>query len=227
MKSKISVFIALCTFTYFIIGCNDNKTSAEKDKNDTAISQGTNVSMDTMQHMDNMQMNMDNGLMASMNSTMNGMKNMKMTGDFDIDFANMMVAHHQGAIDMSEKEVSAGKDEKIKRMAQEIINSQKEEIQKLNKFLKNYKPSGMKHGEGTLQKSMTGMYEKMKAMHMSGDIDKDYASMMIAHHEGAVDMAKKQLSNGMSSKLKQTAQKTIDDQTKEIKEFKNWLESKQ
>ena len=81
--------------------------------------------MDTAQHMDNMQMNMDNGLMASMNSMMDGMTNMKMTGDFDIDFANMMLAHHQAAIDVSEKEVSTGKDEKIKGMAQIILTSPK------------------------------------------------------------------------------------------------------
>ena len=70
---------------------------------------------------------------------------------------------------------------------------------------------------------MTG---KMKAMHMSGDIDKDFATLMIAHHEGAVDMAKKELVNGMSGKLKQSAQKIIDEQTKEIKAFKSWLEGK-
>ncbi len=44
---------------------------------------------------------MNNGLMASMNTMMDKMNSMKMCGDFDLDFANMMIAHHQGAIDMS------------------------------------------------------------------------------------------------------------------------------
>jgi uncharacterized protein (DUF305 family) len=127
---------------------------------------------------------------------------------------------------MSEKELNTGKDEKLKSMARQIITTQKEEIQKLQDFVKNYKPSGMKHGEGELQKSMTDMQTMMKSMEMTGDIDKDFAAMMTAHHEGAVVMFRKELANGMSSKLKQMAQKGINDQTKEIKEFKSWLESK-
>jgi uncharacterized protein (DUF305 family) len=171
--------------------------------------------------MDNM--NMSNSLMTSMNSMMDRMKAMKMTGDFDIDFANMMIEHHQAAVDMSQEEVNSGKDEKMKGMAQKIITAQKEEISQLQDFVKNYKPSGMKHGEGELQKSMSDMDTKMKSVQMSGDIDKDFAMMMKEHHAGAVAMSKKEVTNGMSAKLKQMAQKTITDQNKEIKEFEDWI----
>jgi uncharacterized protein (DUF305 family) len=41
------------------------------------------------------------------------MENMQMTGDFDLDFANMLIEHHQGAIDMSKIEVEKGADEKM------------------------------------------------------------------------------------------------------------------
>ena len=152
MKSKISLFIALCSSLYFITSCNNNSTSADEGNKDTVVSSGSNVSRDTMQHMDNMQMNMDNGLMSSMTSMMSNMRKISMTGDFDIDFANMMIQHHQGAIDMSQYEVSNGKNEKIKSMAQKIISSQKEEIAKLQDFVKSYKPSGMKHGATTFSK---------------------------------------------------------------------------
>ena len=172
-------------------------------------------------------MNMSNSLMASMNSMMDRMKAMKMTEDFDIDFANMMIEHHQGAIDMSQQELNSGKDEKMKGMAQEIISAQKEEISQLQDFVKNYKPSGMKHGEGELQKSMSDMDSKMKSMQMSGDVDKDFAMMMKEHHASAVAMSKGEVTNGMSAKLKQMAQKMITDQNKEIKEFDTWLSGKQ
>ena len=103
---------------------------------------------------------------------------------------------------------------------------QKEEMTKLQDFVKNYKTSGMKHGEGELQKANSDMMRKMKTIQMSGNIDKDFAIMMISHHEIAVSMAKKELEYGMDTKLKQMAQKIINDQTKEINEFKSWLESK-
>jgi uncharacterized protein (DUF305 family) len=53
---------------------------------------------------------MNTGLMSSMNSSME--KGVNMTGDFDVDFATMMIEHHQGALDMSEMEIAQGKDEK-------------------------------------------------------------------------------------------------------------------
>ena len=50
------------------------------------------------------------------------------TGDIDRDFVNMMVPHHQGAIDMAEAILRYGHNEKIRRLAQEIIVTQQQEI---------------------------------------------------------------------------------------------------
>ena len=166
------------------------------------------------------------GLMKPMNDMMTKMHSVQMTGDFDVDWANLMAEHHQSAIDMAQVELSQGKDEKMKAKAQEIITKQTKEVQELRDFVKSYKPSGMKHGEGDLQKSMQSMMDKMKSMEMTGDIDKDFATMMISHHEDGVTMAKMEVENGMADQLKQMAQKIITDQQKEIKEFQSWLSSK-
>jgi hypothetical protein len=50
------------------------------------------------------------------------------TGDVDHDFVAMMVPHHQGAIDMAVAELTYGKDERLRRIAQEIIVDQQQEI---------------------------------------------------------------------------------------------------
>jgi hypothetical protein len=50
------------------------------------------------------------------------------SGDADRDFARMMIPHHQGAIDMALVELRYGKDERLKRLAQEIIVDQQQEI---------------------------------------------------------------------------------------------------
>jgi len=50
------------------------------------------------------------------------------SGDPDRDFARMMIPHHQGAIDMALAELRYGKDERLKRLAQEIVVAQKQEI---------------------------------------------------------------------------------------------------
>jgi uncharacterized protein (DUF305 family) len=50
------------------------------------------------------------------------------SGDVDLDFVGMMVPHHQGAIDMAQAELRYGHNEHLRRMAQEIIVTQQEEI---------------------------------------------------------------------------------------------------
>lgn len=50
------------------------------------------------------------------------------SGDADRDFARMMIPHHQGAIDMARAELRYGKDERLKRLAQEIVVDQQQEI---------------------------------------------------------------------------------------------------
>ena len=50
------------------------------------------------------------------------------SGDADRDFARMMIPHHQGAIDMALAELRYGKDKRLKRLAQEIIVDQQQEI---------------------------------------------------------------------------------------------------
>lgn len=50
------------------------------------------------------------------------------TGGVDRNFVEMMVAHHQGAIDMSRAVLLYGKNERVKRIAQEIIVTQRDEI---------------------------------------------------------------------------------------------------
>ena len=50
------------------------------------------------------------------------------SGDIDRDFALMMIPHHQGAIDMAEAELRYGSNETLRRIAQEIIVDQLQEI---------------------------------------------------------------------------------------------------
>ena len=49
-------------------------------------------------------------------------------GDVDADFVATMVPHHQGAIDMAQAELRYGRNEPLRRLAQEIIVTQQEEI---------------------------------------------------------------------------------------------------
>ncbi len=64
---------------------------------------------------------------AAMDKMMSDMA-AKPTGDIDRDFVAMMTPHHQGAIDMAVIELRYGKNEVLRRLAQEIIVDQMQEI---------------------------------------------------------------------------------------------------
>ena len=77
------------------------------------------------------------------------------------------------------------------------------------------------HG-AAMQAAMQHMQQGM-VMPMSGDPDRDFAQMMIPHHQGAIDMARIELESGKDPQLRQMAQKIIEDQEREIATLKEWL----
>lgn len=70
---------------------------------------------------------------------MKGMQGTAYTGNVDQDFVAHMTPHHQGAVDMAEVELKYGKDPQLKRLARNIISSQRKEIE----FMKQWQA---KHG---------------------------------------------------------------------------------
>jgi uncharacterized protein (DUF305 family) len=68
-----------------------------------------------------------------------GMDHAPRTGDPDHDFAAMMIPHHQGAVDMAKVELLYGKDPVLRRLAQEIIVTQEQEIEVMRMRLKQLK----------------------------------------------------------------------------------------
>jgi uncharacterized protein (DUF305 family) len=77
---------------------------------------------------------------AAMTKMMSGM-DIKPSGDIDRDFAAMMIAHHQGAIDMAQAELRYGTNEQLRRIAQEIIVDQLQEIAAMRMALNQPLPS--------------------------------------------------------------------------------------
>jgi Domain of unknown function (DUF305) len=64
---------------------------------------------------------------AAMNKMMADMT-VQPSGDVDRDFVAMMVPHHQGAVDMAKAELKYGHNERLRRLAQQIVATQQPEI---------------------------------------------------------------------------------------------------
>jgi uncharacterized protein (DUF305 family) len=60
-------------------------------------------------------------------------------------------------------------------------------------------------------------------MQFTGDADKDFATSMMKHHAGGIEMAKIQLKHGKDPEMRKMAEKLIKEQGNDNKEFATWL----
>ncbi len=97
----------------------------------SVIAQGASAPMGGSMHGSN-----DMG--QAMKSGMDGVSQMKMTGDTDKDFAMMMKMHHEQAVKMAKVEVAEGKSPEIKAMAAKMMKDQQREIGQLDAWLKKH-----------------------------------------------------------------------------------------
>lgn len=146
---------------------------------------------------------------------------------YDRNFIANMIAHHQGAIDMSKMAQASAKHQELKDMAMSIIAAQEKEKADLLAWQKAWGfPSTST--DDMEDHSAMGMMDSMATMASSlegksgDDFDKAFLEQMIIHHEGAIDMAGPGQTNAQRVELKNMTRQIVESQTKEIIQMKKW-----
>jgi uncharacterized protein (DUF305 family) len=176
---------------------------------------------DTLTHL---QPHDENKMMTLMHQMMMRMDTVPKTNDPEIDFLRMMRVHHQGAIDMANLELQEGKNDSLKRTAQKIIREQQAEIADFSAYLATHSANNavsaftMEHEE-----SMMKMAKTADVQFITGDIDNDFATLMIPHHQAATENAMTYLKYGDDKQVATWGEKIIKTQKMEIIELSNWL----
>ncbi|MEW1981843.1 DUF305 domain-containing protein [Citricoccus sp. NPDC079358] len=148
--------------------------------------------------------------------------------DADVMFAQMMLPHHEQAVEMSE--MLLAKDDvpaEVADFAQRVIEAQGPEIERMNAMLTAWDAEPMAEMEGMDHGGMSGMMseEDMAALEEAQGTEaaRLYLDQMTAHHEGAVDMAQDQVDNGQNPQAVALAEQVITAQEAEIAEMEQML----
>ena len=143
----------------------------------------------------------------------------------DVEFAQMMIPHHEQAVEMADLALSNDTaSPEVKALAGQIKAAQDPEIQTMQGWLSQWGASqssgSMAHGSG----GMMSDDDMSSLMGASGpEFDQMWLTMMIEHHEGAIEMAQDVLATTADPDVEKLATAVVEGQEKEITTMKGML----
>jgi len=147
--------------------------------------------------------------------------------DQDVMFAQMMLPHHEQAVEMSDMLLEKGDtiDSDVVALAEQIKTEQGPEIDQLTSWLSDWGQDG----EASMDHSMDGMMsdDDMDALESAegNDAATLFLEQMTAHHEGAVEMAQTEIDEGENPDAVEMAGNIVSSQTEQIDQMKTLLAS--
>ena len=153
--------------------------------------------------------------------------------DADVAFAQGMIPHHQGALAMAQLAADRAADQRVEDLAARIEAAQDPEIETMSGWLADWGAaasssatddgtSGTDHG-GMGHGDTSGMDTDALAGMSGTGFDRMFLTMMIAHHQGAVEMAETEIADGQNADALALAESIRDTQNAEVGEMQQLL----
>lgn len=147
----------------------------------------------------------------------------------DVMFVQMMIPHHEGAIEMSDLLLSkSGIDPEVVELAEQIKAAQGPEIEQLQTWLAEWDvdPDAQPDDHSAHMDGMLSADDIAELEAASGAAASVlFLEQMIAHHEGAVAMAETEVSGGENLDAVRLAERIIETQGVEIETMRGILAS--
>ncbi|MGW7209684.1 DUF305 domain-containing protein [Streptomyces sp. NPDC054837] len=150
----------------------------------------------------------------------------------DVSFAQGMIPHHRQALEMAQLAADRASSAEVKSLAARIEKAQDPEIKTMSGWLKSWGEEvpeagasmpGMDHGSSGMPGMMgDGDMEELGKASGKG-FDTMFLTMMVEHHEGAIDMAGTEKTKGRYAAATAMADDIITGQTAEISEMNKLL----
>lgn len=142
----------------------------------------------------------------------------------DVMFAQAMIPHHAQAVEMSDMILKKqGVDVRVTALATKIKAAQAPEIEKMTNWLKGWSEPTQAPGGHSMTGMMSGDDLTRLDAAQGTEAARLFLSQMIAHHEGAVEMANAEVRSGKNAEAVQLGKDIAASQTAEIADMKQLL----
>ncbi|WP_263730537.1 DUF305 domain-containing protein [Cellulomonas sp. SG140] len=149
--------------------------------------------------------------------------------DADTQFAQMMIVHHQGAIEMGKLATSKGSTPDVRALGQRIVAAQGPEIELMSGWLAQWGAPMPAVSDHSAMPGMEvgGMSQSSATDQLAGSsgtaFDRQFLTLMISHHEGALQMAASEQAQGQNADARKLAAVITTSQTAEIEQMRAML----
>ena len=143
--------------------------------------------------------------------------------DADVMFMQMMIPHHQQAVDMGTLAETRAVNAEVKDLAMQIKDEQRPEISRMRDLLQDAGASETMGHHMTMDGMLSDSQMTALENASGAEFDRLYLEGMIAHHEGAIQMAKDALKGNKSALVKALCDVIIADQEGQIVYMKELL----
>ncbi|MDV8022675.1 DUF305 domain-containing protein [Rhodococcus sp. IEGM 1330] len=200
MRTKVIASLAVAAASAFLlVGCSNDTTDSSMDGH----------SMDSM----------SSAPMSSAQADASAQFN-----DADVMFAQMMYPHHAQAVEMADMANGRTDNPEVLSLASAIAGAQQPEMDQMTTWLAEWgQPSptadmgdmgGMDHSSGSGMMTPQDMDALMAAT--GPEFDRQWLTMMIAHHTGAIEMANTEIADGSNPDAQEMARTIVATQQQEI-----------
>ena len=170
------------------------------------------------------------------------------TVPFDQQFIDMMVPHHEGAVEMARIAEQRSQRPEIRAMAADILRTQASEIEQMRAWRKAWFGSdqtppmtrmpmvdGMQMPSGGGHTAHGGAASSSQTMDMAADVEKlrsapepfdlAFIDAMIPHHQDAIEASKAAASRAQRDEIKTLAREIVEGQQREVDALRQWRQS--
>ena len=145
----------------------------------------------------------------------------------DVRFAQSMIPHHEQAVEMAQIALDgrAAASTEVKALAEQIAAAQEPEIATMNGWMSQWgAPTSMEGMDHEMDGMMSSEQMGDLASATGADFDKQWLTMMIQHHEGAVSMADAVLATTNDARVSELARSVVQGQKSEIATMQGLLQ---